>query len=224
MQQASQTVPVVFAFVTDPVGQGLITNLAHPSANIIGFSYFEPAIGAKWLELLKEIAPRVSKVSLMFNPVSSPYSTLYFQSIAAAARRFAVETTTELVREPAGIDQALARLGRDPGRGVIFSADAFLYTNNKLVIESASRHRLPAIYGSPDSAADGGLLYYCVDIVDLWRRATSYADRILRGEKPADLPVQQPTKFEMTINLKTARALGLAVPNTLLVSANEVFE
>ena len=224
MQQATRIVPIVFAFVTDPVGQGLVPNLAHPGGNITGFSYFEAAVGTKWLELLKAIAPAVARVSVMFNPVSSPYSHLYYQSIATAAPKFAVETAKELVREPADIEQVMTRLGREPGSGVIFSADAFLYTNSKLVIELAARHRLPAIYGSPGTAADGGLLYYCVDIVDLWRKATAYVDRILRGVKPADLPVQQPTKFEMTINLKTAKALGLAVPNTLLVSADEVIE
>jgi putative ABC transport system substrate-binding protein len=224
MQQATRTIPIVFAFVTDPVGQGLVPNLAHPGSNITGFSYFEPAVGAKWLELLKEIAPRVTRVAVMFNPVSSPYSPLYYQSIAAAGPKFGVETATELVREPADIERIMAKLGSEPGSGVILSADAFLYTNNNLIVELAKRHRLPSIHGSPGTAADGGLIYYCVDIVDLWRKATAYADRILRGEKPADLPVQQPTKFEMTINLKTAKALGLTVPNTLLVSADGIIE
>jgi len=224
MQQATRTLPIVFVFVTDPIGQGLVPNLAHPGGNITGFSYFEPAVGAKWLELLKEIAPSVTSVSVMFNPVSSPYSPLYYEAISAAAPKFSVKTAKELVYQPADIEQVMARLGREPGSGVIFSADAFLYTNNKLVIDLAMRHRLPAIYGSPGTAADGGLLYYCVDIVDLSRKAAAYVDRILRGEKPSDLPVQQPTKFDMTINLKTAKALGLTVPNTLLVSADEVIE
>jgi putative ABC transport system substrate-binding protein len=224
MQQATRVLPIIFVFVTDPIGQGLVSNLSHPGSNLTGFSYFEPTVGAKWLGLLKEIAPAVTRVSVMFNPISSPYSPLYYQSIAAAAPKFSVSTTTELVREPADIAVAMERLGRERGRGVIFSADAFLYTNNKLVIELAARHRLPAIYGSPGSAADGGLLYYCVDIVDLARKAATYVDRVLRGEKPGDLPVQQPTKYEMTINLKTAKALGLNVPNTLLVSADDVFE
>src|SRR5437588_1676847 len=157
MQQATRTLPIVFAFVTDPVGQGLVLNLAHPGGNITGFSYFEPAVGAKWLALLKEIAPAIAHVSVMFNPVSSPYSPLYYQSIAAAAPKFSVSTAMELVRAPVDIEQAMTRLGREPGSGLIFSADAFLYTNNKLVVELAARHRLPAIYGSPGTAADGGL-------------------------------------------------------------------
>jgi putative tryptophan/tyrosine transport system substrate-binding protein len=224
MQQATRTVPIVFAFVTDPVGQGIVTNLAHPSSNITGFSYFEPTIASKWLELLTEIAPLINRVALMFNPVSSPYSPLYYQSIAAAAPTRVVKTVTVLVRDLSDIEQVMTKLGHEQGNGIIFSPDAFLYQNRALIIELAARHRLPAIYGLPGTAAEGGLIYYVVDIVDLCRKAAAYIDRILRGEKPGDLPVQQPTKFEMTINLKTAKALGLTVPNTLLVSADEVFE
>jgi putative ABC transport system substrate-binding protein len=224
MQQATRTVPIVFAFVTDPVGQGIVTNLARPSSNITGFSYFEPAIASKWLELLTEIAPPIRRVALMFNPVSSPYSPLYYQSVAAAAPKLGVEPVTALVHDLSDIEQVMTKLRHEQGSGIIFSPDAFLYQNRKLIIELAARHRLPAMYGLPGTAAEGGLIYYVVDIVDLCRKAAAYIDRILRGEKPADLPVQQPTKFEMTINLKTAKALGLTVPNTLLVSADELFE
>jgi putative ABC transport system substrate-binding protein len=143
MQQATRALPIVFVFVTDPIGQGLVSNLAHPGGNITGFSYFEPAVGAKWLGLLKETAPAVAHVSVMFNPVSSPYSPLYYQSIVAAAPRSSVSTATELVREPVDIERAMERLGREPGSGIILSADAFLYTNSRLVIELAARHRLP---------------------------------------------------------------------------------
>jgi putative tryptophan/tyrosine transport system substrate-binding protein len=224
MQQATRTVPIVFAFVTDPVGQGIVTNLARPGSNITGFSYFEPTIASKWLELLTEIAPPIRRVALMFNPVSSPYSPLYYQAIVAAAPKRMVEPVTTLVHDILDIEQVMTKLGHEQGNGIIFSPDAFLYQNRKLIIELAARHRLPAIYGLPGTAAEGGLIYYVVDIIDLCRRAAAYIDRILRGEKPADLPVQQPTKFEMTINLRTAKALGLTVPNTLLVSADEVFE
>ncbi len=224
MQGATRTVPIVFAFVTDPVGQGIVTNLARPSSNITGFSYFEPAIASKWLELLKEIAPAVRRVALMFNPVSSPYSPLYYESIAVAAPKLAVEPITALVHDLSDIEQAMTKLALEQGSGIIFSPDAFLYQNRKLIIDLAARHRLPAIYGLPGTAAEGGLIYYVVDIVDLCRKAAAYIDRILRGEKVANLPVQQPTKFEMTINLKTAKALGLIVPNTLLLSADEIFE
>jgi putative ABC transport system substrate-binding protein len=224
MRQATRTVPIVFAFVTDPVGQGIVSNLAHPGGNLTGFSYFEPAVAAKWLELLKEIAPLITRVVFMFNPVSSPYSPLYYESILTAASKFAVEPATAVVHEMADVEQAMIGLGREPGGAIIFSPDAFIYKNRKEVIELAARHRLPAIYGLPGSAAEGGLIYYVVDIVDLWRKAAAYIDRILRGEKPAELPVQQPTKFELSINLKTAKALGLSVPNTLMVSADEVIE
>jgi putative ABC transport system substrate-binding protein len=224
MQEATHTVPIVFAIVSDPVAQGIVTNLARPGGNITGFTYLELTIGAKWLELLKEIAPSVRRVALMFNPESSPYSRLYFQSIETAKSTFAVAPFIAAVRAPADIEQTMTRLGTEAGSGVIVSPDAFNYTNRKLIIELAARHRVPAIYGIPGTAAEGGLLYYCVDIVDSYRKAAAYVNRILRGEKPADLPVQQPTKFEMTINGKTATALGLPVPNTLLVSADEVFE
>jgi putative ABC transport system substrate-binding protein len=224
MQQATLAPPIVFAFVTDPIGQGIVPNLAHPGGNMTGFSYFEPGVGAKWLEILKEIAPGIARASLIFNPVSSPYSPLYYQSIVAAAPKLGVEPATVLVHDLADVEQVLARLGREPGNGVVFSADAFIYNNRKLVIELAAQHRVPAIYGLPGTAAEGGLIYYSVDIVDLCRKAAAYVDRILRGEKPADLPVQSPTKYEMTINLRTAMALGLNVPSTLLVSADQVID
>jgi ABC-type uncharacterized transport system substrate-binding protein len=224
MQQATRTVPIVFAFVTDPVGQGIVSNLAHPGGNVTGFSYFKPAVGSKWLELLKEIAPTITRVALMFNPVSSPYSPLYYQSIATASPKFEVEPVTAVVQELADIERVMTKFGREPSSGIIVSPDAFLYQNRKLVIALAARYHLPAIYGLPGTAAEGGLIYYVVDIVDLSRKAAAYIDRILRGEKPADLPVQRPTKFDLTINLKTASALGLTVPNTLLVSADEVIE
>ena len=224
MQQATRTVPVVFAFVTDPVGQGIVSNLARPGGNMTGFSYFEPAVGSKWLELLKEIAPAITRVALMFNPVSSPYSPLYYQTIAMVAPKFAVEPVTAVVHELADIERVMTKFGREPGSGIIVSPDAFLYQNRKLVTELAARHHLPAIYGLPGTAAEGGLIYYVVDIVDLSRKAAAYIDRILRGEKPADLPVQQPTKFDMSINLATAKALDLTIPPNLLALADEVIE
>jgi putative ABC transport system substrate-binding protein len=224
MQQATGTLPVVFAFVTDPIGQGIVPNLSHPGGNLTGFSYFEPGVGAKWLELLKEIAPAVSRVSVVYNPVSSPYSPLYYESIEAAAPKLAIEPARQLVHELADVEQLLSRLGREPGSGVIFSADAFIYNNRKSVIHWTAQYRVPALYGLPGTAAEGGLIYYSVDIVDLCRKAAGYVDRILRGEKPADLPVQSPTKFDLTINLKAANGLGLSVPNTLIVSADQIIE
>jgi putative ABC transport system substrate-binding protein len=224
LQQATRTVPIVFAIVSEPATQGIVQSIARPGANITGFSYLEPTIGAKWLDLLKEIAPRVNRVALMFNPASSPYSRLYYQTIAEASAKFGVETSVALLYERAEIERTMTMLAREPGTGLIVSPDAFNYTNRALIIELAARLQLPAAYGIPGTAAEGGLIYYCVDIVESYRLAVNYVDRILRGEKPADLPVQQPTKFAMTINAKTAKALGLAVPLTLQVAADEVFE
>jgi putative ABC transport system substrate-binding protein len=224
LQQATRTVPIVFAIVSEPVAQGIVASLAQPGGNLTGFSYMEPSIGPKWLELLKEIAPHVTRIALMFNPDSSPYSQLYYKAIEMAGPRFGVQTTAAEVRAAAEIEQVVATLGRERGSGLILSPDSFIYTNRKLIIDLAARHRLPAVFGIPSTAADGGLIYYCVDIVESYRQAAVYVDRILRGEKPAGLPVQQPTKFSLTINSITARSLGIVVPPTLLARADEVIE
>jgi putative ABC transport system substrate-binding protein len=196
--------------------------LARPGGHITGFSYLEPTVGAKWLELLKQIAPRTRRVAYVFSPLASPYAPLFYKSIEAAAATLGVETVAAPAREPAEIEPILAGLKGDGG--VIFNADAFILTNRKLAIDLAARHRLPAIYGIPTRAAEGGLIYYCLDILDQYRQAVAYLGRILKGEKPADLPVQQPTKFEFQVNLKTAKALDLTVPDTILVGADEVIE
>jgi putative tryptophan/tyrosine transport system substrate-binding protein len=174
--------------------------------------------------LLKEIAPQVSRVALMFNPESSPHSRLIYQAMETAAARSSIQLSMATVREPVEIEHAMSDLGREQGGGVIISADSFLYTNRKLIVELAARNRLPVIYGVPGKASEGGLIYYAVDVVDSFRKAAAYVDRVLRGEKPADLPVQQPTNFVMGINFKTAAALDLTVPTTLLVAANDVIE
>jgi putative ABC transport system substrate-binding protein len=215
-------VPIVFVLIAEPVAQGFVQSLARPGGSTTGFSYLEPTVGAKWLELLKEIAPGVKRVAYLFSPKASPYAPLFYQSIEAAAGTLAVEATTAPALEPSDIEPILSRLG--PDTGVIFNADAFVLTNRLRAIEGAARYRLPAIYGIPTKAIEGGLIYYGLDILDQYGQAVAYVDRILKGEKPADLPVQQPTKFQFEINLKTAKALGLTVPNTLLVSADEVIE
>ena len=224
MHQTTRTVPIIFSIVVDPVGLGIVSSLAHPGGNITGFTYLESTIGGKWLDLLKQIAPQVNRVALMFNPESSPHSRLIYQAMETAAASSSIQLSMATVREPIEIENAMSALGREPGGGVIVSADSFLYTNRQLIVDLAARNRLPVIYGVPGKAAEGGLIYYVVDVVDSFRKAGAYVDRILRGEKPADLPVQQPTNFVMGINLKTAAALGLTVPNTLLVSANDVIE
>jgi putative tryptophan/tyrosine transport system substrate-binding protein len=223
-QQMTHTVPIVFAVVTEPVTQGIVQSLAHPGGNMTGFAYVEPTIGAKWVELLKDIAPKVTRVALVFNPDASPQSRFFYQSMEAAAPKFAVQSVMVPVRMTGDIQRAMATMGHEPGAGLIISTDTFLYTNRKLIIELAARHGLPAIYGILGTAAEGGLIYYGVDVVDQYQRAAGYVDRILRGTKPADLPVQLPTKFSLTINAKTAKALGLNVPDTLLVAADEVID
>jgi putative tryptophan/tyrosine transport system substrate-binding protein len=224
LRQATRTIPIVFAIVAEPVAQGIVASLAHPGGNVTGFSYLEPTVGAKWLELLKELAPHITRVAFVFNPDASPYNLPVYQLISAAAPKFAVEAIMVPVRQPAEIEPVMTKLGSEPGSGVIFPGDAFILTNRKLIIELAARQKLPAIYGIPNTADEGALMYYCVDIVDQYRQAVAYVDRILRGAKPADLPVQQPTKFQMVINMKTAKALGLTVPLTLQVAADEVIE
>jgi putative tryptophan/tyrosine transport system substrate-binding protein len=224
MQKTAREVPIVFAVVTDPLAQGIVTNLARPGGNITGFTYLEQTIGAKWLELLKEVAPSVRRVALMFNPESSPYSYLFFKSIETEAAKVGIEAFIASVRSSADIEQAITSLGRGGNSGLIVSADGFNSANDRWIIELAAHYRVPAIYGIPGTAGGGGLLYYCVDIVDSYRKAAGYVDRILRGEKTANLPVQQPTKFATSINRKTATALGLTLPNTLLVLADEVIE
>ena len=223
-QQITRTVPVVFAIVNEPVTQGIVQSLAHPGGNITGFAYMEPTIGPKWVELLREIAPHVSRIAFMFNLDANPQSRLFYQSIEAAAPKFAVQAVMVPVRVRGDVEQAIPAMAHEPGGGLIIAADAFNHTNRKLIIELAASHRLPAIYGIFSTAAEGGLIYYGVDVVDQFQRAAGYVDRILHGAKPADLPVQLPTKFSLTINGKTAKVLGLTVPDKLLVAADEVIE
>ena len=223
LQQATRTVPVVFITVSEPVSQGIVASLSRPGGNLTGFSYLEPTIGAKWLELLTAIAPGVNRVALMFNPSSSPYSRLFYQTIEAATSKFAVQAFMALVHDASEIEPIIAMLGRERG-GLIVSADAFNLANRKLIMDLAARHRVPAIYGFPALAAEGGLIYYNVEFIDLYRSAAGYVARILRGEKAGDLPVQQPARFELRINMRTAKSLGLDVPPTLLALADEVIE
>jgi putative tryptophan/tyrosine transport system substrate-binding protein len=223
-QQATHTIPIVFTAVSEPVALGFVASLAHPGGNTSGFTNLEPSVGGKWLELLKEIAPNVTHVAVMANPAVTPAFSLFYRSIEAAAARFAVETTMAPVGEAAEIEAVMTRLGREPGSGLILPPDTFVAFHYKLIAELAARNRLPAIYPFGYYAAAGGLITYGPDIPDEFRRAAAYVDRIFRGERPGDLSVQQPIKFELVINLKTAKALGLHVPQTLLALADEVIE
>jgi putative ABC transport system substrate-binding protein len=214
----------VFTVVNEPVAMGFVASLARPGGNVTGFSNLEPTVGAKWLELLKEIAPRVKRAAIMFNPEANPSAILFSSSAEAAARKLAVEVVVAPVDGPAGIEATITMLGREPGGGVIFPIVNFTARHRNLIFELTTRYRLPAVYARRFFVAEGGLVSYAPDVVDQFRRAAGYVNRILRGAKPADLPVEQPTRFELVINLKTAKALGLTVPNTLLVSATDVIE
>jgi len=224
LQHANSTVPIVFAVVSEPVTQGFVQSLAHPGGNMTGFTNLEPSVGAKWLELLKEIAPNVTRVAVIINPQVFPFSVRFSRSAEAVAAKFAVEAVTAPVHDTAEFEPIMKTLGRQPGGGLIFPVDPFTSLHRKLIIGLADRYELPAIYGFRHFAAEGGLISYGADQPDLHRQAATYVDRILRGEKPADLPVQQPTKFELVVNVKTAKTLGLTVPPSLLTRADEVIE
>jgi putative ABC transport system substrate-binding protein len=223
-QEATRAIPIVFTSVSEPVALGVVASLGHPGGNTTGFTNLEPSIGGKWLELLKEIAPHVTHVAAMFNPASTAIAPQFVAAAVAAAPKFSLEVVEARVHDPAEIETVLAKLGSEPGIALIILPDTFLGFHNKLIIELAARNRIPTIYPFGYSPARGGLVSYGPDTIHQFRQAAAYVDRILRGEKPADLPVVQPTKFEFVINLKTAKALGLTVPNTLLVAADEVIE
>jgi putative ABC transport system substrate-binding protein len=214
VQREMRTIPIVFRIVTDPVAIGLVPNLNQPGGNITGFAYFEPTLGGKWLELLSEIAPGLKRAAIMFNPDTSPVS-VYMPSFETAARSLKVLLIPAPIRSDAEIEAAIIALGRELGCGVVVPGDAFTATHRAPILSAAARNNVPAVYPVSAFVRDGGLLSYGPDRVDSFRRAASYVDRILRGDKPGDLPVQFPTKFEMVVNLKTAKALGLTVPNSI---------
>jgi putative tryptophan/tyrosine transport system substrate-binding protein len=222
-QQATQTVPIIFIGSGDPVGDGLVQSLAHPGGNLTGFAVMEPSLGAKLLAMLKQVAPRVARVAILVNPDSANHKIIS-ALVVAAAPRMAVEVVAVPVREPADIEAAMTQWGREPYYGLIVPSDPSTNSHRRIIVELAARYRLPAIYALRAATADGGLMSYGVDIPDLFRQAAIYADRILKGEKPANLPVQLPTKFELVINLKTAKGMGLEIPSTLLTTADEVIE
>ena len=219
MQQTS-TIPIVFFQVVDPVGQGFVASLARPGGNLTGFTIFEPRIASKWLELLKQIAPHLARAALLYNPRTAAFAERFFGS--AEVDGFAAMHLP--VRDTAQLERSLASFAEQPNGSLIVLPDAFTLTNRALIVALAARHRLPAIYPFRYFTAIGGLMSYGNDPAEAMRQAAMYADRILKGSKPADLPVQAPTKFELIVNLKTARALGLDVPEKLLALADEVIE
>jgi putative ABC transport system substrate-binding protein len=224
LARETRTIPIVFTVVSDPIGGGLATNLAHPGGNITGFTYVDPAVGGKWVELLKEIAPSTVRVALLFDPTTAVPLQFFMPSIQAAASPFGVEATAAPVHTKDEIEVVIATQARSPGGGLVVMPDAFNVTNRDLIIALAARYKVPAIYNVTFYAESGGLIAYGADRVESFRLAAGYIDRILKGAKPADLPIQQPTKFELVLNLKTARALGLTVPPQLLARADEVIE
>jgi ABC-type uncharacterized transport system substrate-binding protein len=224
VQQETRTIPVVFAFVGDPVGSGFVGSLARPGRNITGFANFENSIGGKWLELLKEVAPRAVRVGFIFSPDAAP-NVGFFHAAEAAAPRHATKITAMAVRDAADIEEDLNAFATEPGEGgLIVAPHAVTLGNRKLIIEFAARHRLPVVYGDRSFAESGGLLSFGNNSAELFRRAATYIDLIIKGAKPAELPVQLPTKFELVINLKTAKTLSREVSPALLARADEVIE
>jgi putative tryptophan/tyrosine transport system substrate-binding protein len=224
MERVTTTIPIVFAVVSDPVGQGLVPNLTHPGGNITGFSNLEPGLGGKWLELLKEIAPGVTNVAVMFNPATSPYNELFERSVEDGARTFGVQVSRAPVHDDPEMAAAFERLAGQPDVGLLVPSDAFTYFRSATVVALAAKHQLPAIYPYRRFAEEGGLAAYGVDIFEQQRAAASYVDRILKGARPGDLPVQMPTKYTLIINMKTAKALDLKVPSGLLAAADDIIE
>jgi putative ABC transport system substrate-binding protein len=223
--QETRTIPIVFVNVADPVGSGLVSNFAHPGGNATGLMNLEPSMGGKWVEVLKDLVPNIRRVTLMFNPNTAPLGGRYYwPSFEAAAASLAAEPVAAAVRDSLEIERTINRLAGDTNGGLIISPDLFLASNRGLIIKLAARDRVPAIYPFRTFTEAGGLISYGSDSVDIFRRAAWYVDRILKGANPADLPVQAPTKFELVINLKTAKALGLTVSREFLLRADEVIE
>jgi putative ABC transport system substrate-binding protein len=223
VQRETRTIPVVFANVADPVASGIVARLDRPSGNITGFGILETSLGGKWLELLSEIAPGLRRIAIMFNPDTAT-GLLYAPSLETAARSLKVEPVIAPVHSDEEIETAIIALGREPGGGLVAMPDTFMTAHRAAIISAAARNNVPAVYSQSSFVRDGGLLSYGTDRVDSYRRAATYVDRILRGAKPGDLPVQFPTKLEMVLNLKTARVLGLTVPQSILLRADEVIE
>lgn len=222
LREATRTIPIVFVSVSDPIGSGFVASMARPGGNMTGFTIFPATITGKYLSMLKEMMPQLARVAILYN---ADYARSFFLSpLVGAAREFKVQPITAQVRNPAEIESAIAKLGSEPRSGLIVMPENFTSVHRQLIISLAAQFRIPTIYPYRYFADEGGLLSYGVDVTDLFRRAAEYVSRILRGAKPADLPVQAPTKFELVINLKTARALGLVVPRILLAGADATIE
>ena len=220
----THTIPIVFLSVTDPLGQGLVSSLSHPGGNITGFADFEVSLGTKWLEILKQIVPGVRRVTAIFNPETAPYYGLYLQSINAGTALLGIELIAAQVYSEADIENVIRKAASEPDSGLFVLPDSHNRVHRKRIIELTAQYRVPAIYFLRYFATDGGLISYGPDEMDLFGRTAGYVDQILKGARPSDLPVQQPTKFELVINLTTAKALGLTIPPGVLSIADELVE
>ena len=224
LKPATTTIPIVFVVVNDPVGQGFIPNLKHPGGNITGYSFIEPEIIGKWINLLSDVKPGLSHVTLMFNPQTAPYYDRFIQSYKASAGRSSVDVGGAHIRSVADIDRAVAELARDPGGGLIAPGDPYIVTTRAAILRAARQHGLPVISPYRQFVSEGSLMSYGPDTADIFRRSSSYVDRVLRGEAVGSLPAQSPDKFELVINVKSAKALGLSVRQSFLLLADEVIE
>jgi putative ABC transport system substrate-binding protein len=224
LREQGRSVPTLFTQVTDPIGMGLVTSLAQPGGNVTGFTNFEFTIGTKWLETLKIVAPAVTRLALVYNPQTAPFADLFRRPVQAAAASFDVTLATAAASGAAELEQAIGEFARSPGGGLMVLPDVSTANQRDRIIAGAAQHRLPAVYPYRFFAVSGGLVSYGSDLTDVFRRAAGYADRILKGARPGDLPIQAPVKYELAINLKTARALGLNAPPLLLARADEVIE
>jgi putative tryptophan/tyrosine transport system substrate-binding protein len=223
VMQETHTIPIIFVQNFDPVDSGLVKSLVTPGGNVTGFTSYEPAMGSKWLELLKGIAPQVARVAIIYNPQTAPYAGA-LRSIEAAAPIFAVQTIAMPIQDAGTIEKAIAASAREINPSLMVLPDVTTTVHRELIVKLAGQHRLPAIYPWRHFVTAGGLMTYAVNLPALWRRAASYVDQVLRGEKPANLPVQQPTKFELVINLTTAQALGLTIPASILSLADDLID
>jgi putative ABC transport system substrate-binding protein len=224
LQRESKTIPIIFTQVSDPIGQDIVKSLAKPGSSVTGFTNYDRAIGGKWLELLKQVSPTLTRAAVVFNPQTAPYTQLYMGSIESAAVSNAVSVTTAQVHDAAEIERTLTEFARVPGGGLIVMTDVFTSVQRKLIIDVAARLALPAVYPYRYYVADGGLMSYGTDQIDQIRGAALYVDRILKGERAGDLPIQAPTKFQLVINVTTAKALGLKISESFLLRADEVVE
>ena len=224
LKNATSTIPIIFAVVNDPVAQGFIRSMVHPGGNITGFSFLEYSMVGKSLEMLKQIAPKTSRVAVMFNPDTYPYYEIHLKSFETVVRQLGLDLRAAPARSPTEIDEIIARLGKEGGSSLLITPDPFMLVHRDLVIHAAAQHRVPASYSYRQNVVEGGLMSYGADTADIFFRSASYIDRVLKGATPGDLPAQAPVKFEIAFNVKTAKAAGLEIPQSLLALADEVVE